>query len=126
MRHPDGDQLLDGPLLREHQAHVRTGLELLNCIFNQLFLPVADLQAECSVLNAITASVVVPVNVVSHVALPLYGILDAVVTEGSNVIWSNGQFVPGTSGVLSAESTLNAIIVTIGSGAYNFALTTPI
>lgn len=84
-------------------------------------------EVQCSGVGAITATAVVPVNGQSLVTLPLYAIsaADALVTESGTTIYSNGNFVPGVDGILSASLNTagDAVTVTVTSGTYNFVLT---
>lgn len=66
-----------------------------------------------------------PANSVATTAVPLLGVDadDVSVSENGTVVWSNGVFVPGAVGVSAAAVSNGAILVTHGSGVYDFRRT---
>jgi len=69
-------------------------------------------------------SATVPGNGVATISVPLMSTTaaKAVITEGSSIVWKNGAFVSGVSGVTGAKVAANAISFSVGSGSYSFQL----
>lgn len=69
-----------------------------------------------------THKVLIPANSTATVALPIFDFEDATVWEGGSKIWENGRHVPGVSGVREVKKLPGRIIVSLGSGEYNFQM----
>ena len=72
-----------------------------------------------------TWQVTVPLGATAAVHVPLMGLgRNAYVTEAGAAVWADGKLVSGVSGVLGAEADPGAmtVVVTVGSGAYSFAV----
>lgn len=50
------------------------------------------------------------------------GETQASVVEGTTTIWTNGKFQPGPAGITGAAKDGSAIVVSTGSGTYNFVV----
>ena len=76
----------------------------------------------------VQVSATVPVGAQATIAVPLFSAAAtaAVVTEGSGSsptpVWSGGAYVPGVPGVTGAAAGNAVINVFVGSGTYNFQL----
>jgi hypothetical protein len=64
----------------------------------------------------------VPGNATAHVYLPKQALSEIVVREGGRVVWQDGRFTAGSPGITAGEDAGHWIKLTVGSGAYNFAL----
>eukprot|EP00456_Euglypha_rotunda_P030527 TRINITY_DN2378_c0_g2_i8.p1 TRINITY_DN2378_c0_g2~~TRINITY_DN2378_c0_g2_i8.p1 ORF type:complete len:384 (+),score=72.78 TRINITY_DN2378_c0_g2_i8:162-1154(+) len=82
-------------------------------------------QVRCSVPSITSATINIPTNKVATVRFPLLSITDANLKEGSGLVYSNGKYASGVSGISGAQVNLttNTLDVQIGSGAYSFVLT---
>ena len=63
-----------------------------------------------------------PANSIATTAVPLLGASAAtvIVSEGGTVLWRDGAFVSGVDGVMGAVVSGDAILVSHGSGTYDF------
>ncbi len=66
--------------------------------------------------------VTIPANSDATVSIPMINSKNPVIKEKGKVVWLNGQYVSGDSGVSKAVQEGNHIIFTIGSGNYEFKL----
>jgi hypothetical protein len=84
----------------------------------------AALQARCNGA-ALSIRATAPGNSIATTAVPLLGVdaQDVTVTEGGTVLWANGQFLPGVDGISAALELDGAILVSHGSGVYDFRRT---
>lgn len=75
--------------------------------------------------GAIALDVTLPVNSDGVIVIPEEEQMrdDVVIREGDNVIWKEGKYVPGPSGVSGARKVPEGIEVKVGSGHYSFRLT---
>jgi alpha-L-rhamnosidase len=64
--------------------------------------------------------VTVPVGSTAEVIIPKLNLRNVSVTEGGKIVWQDGAFRAGASGVSAARETSGAIIVEVGSGSYAF------
>eukprot|EP00935_MAST-01C_sp_MAST-1C-sp1_P000370 g370.t1 len=64
-----------------------------------------------------------PANSIATTAVPLLGADPGAVTvsEGGTVLWRNGAYVPGVDGVTGAATSGDVILVSHGSGTYDFS-----
>ncbi|MCS6953870.1 MAG: glycoside hydrolase family 78 protein [Bryobacteraceae bacterium] len=67
-------------------------------------------------------SVTVPVSSEAEIHLPKLGLPSVVVRESGRVIWDGQTYRTGALGVSGARQTERAVIVTVGSGTYDFEL----
>ena len=67
---------------------------------------------------------VIPVGSTATVTLPMMGKSSVEVTEGKTTVWSAGKFVPGAagSGIMGASAVGTDVVLTVGSGAFAFAV----
>ena len=66
-------------------------------------------------------SVELPPNAVATAAVPTPGIpASALITEGGVPVWRAGSFLPGVPGVLAAAAGADAVVFSLGSGAFAF------
>lgn len=75
-------------------------------------------------------SVTIPVGSKGTVRVPLVakvGLVAAtvVITEGSVVVWKDGAYVPGTSGISAAQVDGDGVVFTVVSGSYAFEAERP-
>jgi hypothetical protein len=82
------------------------------------------LQVQCNG-PALSIRSTVPGNSAATTAVPLLGTnaRDVSVSENGTTVWGNGAFVPGARGVSAAVVSNGAIVVTHGSGVYDFRRT---
>jgi len=73
-------------------------------------------------LHILNYQVTVPITSTADVYIPAYtGTVNSLtIHEGGTVIWQNGQYKSGVTGIQSARVDGNNVVVTIGSGTYNF------
>ena len=72
-----------------------------------------------------SAQATLPPNARGSVRVPTLGLAPsaATITEGGAIVWKAGAFVPGTPGITAAvtdPSGANAVVFSVGSGAYEF------
>ncbi len=67
-------------------------------------------------------NVSVPANTSATVAIPAFNFKQVKITEGNIVIWENGHFVSGVSGIENVARTEDDIRIEIESGDYRFTL----
>jgi len=72
-----------------------------------------------SILNY---QVTVPFTSVADVYIPAYSgsVNSLTVQEGGVVVWTNGAYKGGVSGIQGAKADGNNVVITVGSGSYNF------
>jgi len=74
--------------------------------------------------HVLTYSVTVPVTSIADVSLPSGvsgGSVNTVaIQESGKIIWSNGKFVSGVTGVTSGKINGDRVVLSILSGTYNF------
>jgi alpha-L-rhamnosidase len=72
----------------------------------------------------ITLDVAIPVNSDAQVVIPAEVQMTGVtIREGDRVVWENGHYVSGDSGVTAATQDGGTTIFQVGSGTYSFRLT---
>lgn len=78
---------------------------------------------QASAVPLYTLSVTLPVGVVGQVYIPAVGLslAELIVLESDTPVWTNGQFVPGVSGVTAGAAVGNDVLLTFASGSYVFA-----
>jgi len=76
---------------------------------------VRNLQVQCSL----------PHNAKADTVLPTLGQAAVTISEGGATVWSGGKFTPGTDGITGAVLRADAVVVSHGSGAYNFDVAIP-
>eukprot|EP00698_Gefionella_okellyi_P008493 TRINITY_DN2105_c0_g1_i1.p1 TRINITY_DN2105_c0_g1~~TRINITY_DN2105_c0_g1_i1.p1 ORF type:complete len:1115 (+),score=230.55 TRINITY_DN2105_c0_g1_i1:139-3483(+) len=69
-------------------------------------------------------TVTLPVSSVGTVSVQLNGATpaDALIYEGTSLVWKNNAFVPGVAGISGAEAQAHSVLFTIGSGSYSFSV----
>jgi len=65
----------------------------------------------------------VPANTTATVSIPLTKLSNATISEGGTVIWSNGSFASGVSGISYSGADATAANFVLGSGSYAFSVT---
>ena len=66
----------------------------------------------------------IPVNSDAQIVVPVEEqMTNYTVREGDRVVWSEGHFVAGDSGVTGASADPRAVTFKVGSGHYHFVLT---
>ena len=82
------------------------------------------LQVHCNG-PALSIRTATPANSAATTAVPLLGAdaREVSISENGTTVWSNGTFVPGAGGVSAAAASNGAILVTHGSGVYDFRRT---
>lgn len=74
--------------------------------------------------NSFLLNVSVPANSAATIVLPVFNFQNVIVHEGVSKIWENNAFVKGDLGILGAKAEDNTIVVKIGSGDYEFKIST--
>jgi alpha-L-rhamnosidase len=64
----------------------------------------------------------IPANTTALVILPVFDVQNITVSEGNSVIWKDGSFVKGVSGISDVKAGPEQIKVSVKSGDYNFTL----
>ncbi len=67
-------------------------------------------------------TVSVPANTAATVVIPMFDFDNIMVTEGGDIIWDNDEYLEGVAGIAGVKKEKNHIVVSIGSGKYNFTL----
>ena len=70
--------------------------------------------------DTLQLQVSVPVNCSAQVALPAAGLAQPVIREGARVVWQDGAFRNGTSGITAAHAAGDYVTFEVGSGEYQF------
>lgn len=83
---------------------------------------VLALKAVCTKAKLFTYDVSIPVGTTAQVIIPKMGSASPVFMEGSNTIYSEGKFVPGTTGVIGATDSGAAVSFATLSGDYVFSV----
>jgi len=68
--------------------------------------------------KCVTLEAVIPVGSEAEIVLPKLNLRNIVVKEGETVVWKDGKFVPGASGILDAVDKDGAIRIKAGSGRF--------
>ncbi len=68
----------------------------------------------------------VPVNSTARISVPLLGLGDTTLREGGQVVWQNGAYVAGVTGISGASRTGDYVTFSVGSGTYTFARSIPV
>jgi hypothetical protein len=55
--------------------------------------------------------------------IPKLGLNDVVIQESGQVVWKNSAYQPGVAGLSAATDNKGEVVLTAGSGAYDFELT---
>lgn len=69
----------------------------------------------------LTLEVRIPVNSTGEVYVPTIGLKNPLIKEGGRIIWVNGSFIEGVSGIVSGRIEDGYIVFTVGSGSYVFS-----
>ena len=72
--------------------------------------------------NGLRLEVTIPVGSQAEVHIPELGSDPATLSESGHVIWKDGQYQPGTPGIVNVRKTGETLTVDAGSGRYNFTL----
>jgi alpha-L-rhamnosidase len=65
----------------------------------------------------------VPANTTATIAVPLTKLTNATISEGGTVIWSNGTFINGVTGISYDGADATSARFVVGSGSYAFSVT---
>jgi alpha-L-rhamnosidase len=66
--------------------------------------------------------VVIPANSDATINIPSKNLKNFSVTESGKTIWDKGAFVAGVDGIKSAQTNNSCLVVTVGSGTFNFKI----
>ncbi|MCX6994097.1 MAG: family 78 glycoside hydrolase catalytic domain [Kiritimatiellaeota bacterium] len=72
--------------------------------------------------SGVTIKVAIPVNTTAIVTVPKLNLSNELITEGDQPVWKSGRFLDGVTGVTKGHETENGVVLTIGSGIYEFTL----
>jgi len=75
-----------------------------------------------STADAITLEVSIPVNSQARVSVPKMGLKDVTIVESGRLVWQDGEFVKGVSGIAGGREIDDYVTFDVGSGAYSFTL----
>lgn len=64
----------------------------------------------------------IPAGMEANIDMPSLGLMNVQITEGRQVVWKSGTYVPGTPGLTGAEADADSIVFHAGSGSYDFTL----
>ncbi len=83
-----------------------------------------SVQAYCSLDATLVSSVIIPTGSTATVALPVYAMTSPTITESGAIVYQNGNFVSGVSGMISGESDIstNSVVLQVLSGSYSFVV----
>jgi alpha-L-rhamnosidase len=70
--------------------------------------------------KSLTLEVTLPVNSKGKVHIPLLGLKNPVVREGREVIFKDGSYIQGVSGITAGKQDEEFITFDVGSGTYSF------
>jgi len=70
--------------------------------------------------NSLVLEVTLPVNSKGKVHVPDLGLKNPVVKESDKIVWKDGVYIQGVSGIISGKRENGYIIFEIGSGSYSF------
>jgi len=80
-------------------------------------------RATCSAAASYTLGVSLPVGAASNLVYVSKAALSNVaINEGGTNVWSNGQYVPGDSGISAGVDAGAEVVFTVGSGIYDFTV----
>lgn len=65
-------------------------------------------------------STTIPFNTDATVQIPISGVVNPTITEGSTVLYANGAFAWRPAGVAGVGATGSSVTFSVGSGSYNF------
>jgi len=82
-----------------------------------------SVQYVCTEASQFSLAVTIPVGTVGTVHVSKLATSNTQITESQGVVWSQGRFVSGVSGVLSALDKIDHVSFSIGSGSYKFTVT---
>ena len=72
--------------------------------------------------DSLLLKVTLPVNSKGKVSIPDLGLKNPVVKEGEEVIWKDGAYIAGVSGIFSGKRENGYITLKVGSGVYSFRI----
>mgnify|MGYP000306642653 CR=1 FL=1 len=72
--------------------------------------------------NTFHYEVTIPANAKATLVVPIFGFQQVVIEEGNTVIWENGNFMPGVSGIQLVTKSGDEFRIEIESGQYSFRL----
>jgi len=104
------------------QPHVPENLKSVNTTLETVIGTVASNWIKDK--NSFLLNVSIPANSSATIVLPVFDFQNVIVYEGVSKIWENNGFVKGGLGILDAKAEDNHIVVKIGSGDYEFRLST--
>ena len=64
----------------------------------------------------------IPVNARAIISVPKVGLRNVIVEEGGKILWNNGGYVGGVSGITSGIEEADYVMFDAGSGSYHFIL----
>ncbi len=70
--------------------------------------------------NTLNLDVTIPANTTASVSIPLVGSKNTTITEGNEVVWKDGNFVKGVTGITGGKQEAGYITFSSGSGEYRF------
>jgi alpha-L-rhamnosidase len=68
-------------------------------------------------------NVSIPANTSATVVLPVSGYNDFIITEGGTPIWEKDKFTKGEPGIEAVKKEGGQILISLGSGNFDFRIT---
>lgn len=104
------------------KPHFPDGLEEVQCSFHSVH---GLISVEWARQRAgIQLEVTVPPNTLAEVYVPVFGDSEAVIKEGTKVIWQHRLFIPSVKGVSWLDQNHRYVSFEVGSGTYLFTVET--
>jgi len=72
--------------------------------------------------GSLTLDVTIPVNSEAKVSVPNIGLKNVTVEEGGKVIWKDGSYISGVTGITDGNESADYVAFGVGSGSYSLKL----
>jgi alpha-L-rhamnosidase len=72
--------------------------------------------------NSLCLKATIPGNSRARISVPKNGLRDVIIQEGGTVLWKNGTYLGGVSGVTSGNAESDYVTFDAGTGAYSFVV----
>jgi len=70
--------------------------------------------------NSLTLEVSIPVNSRAKVSVPKIGLENVTISESGKIIWKDGSYVGGVTGITDGSDSADYVTFDVGSGFYSF------